>query len=89
MLDGAKIFALAAPLAKFILISARSGGAPGETEGISLFLVPADQPGISIRPYRTVDGRSKCEGGSIMLIARRNTWTMAGSVSAAACTLSM
>ncbi len=38
-----------------LIISARTSGNEQDSEGISLFLVPADHPGISIEPYRVLD----------------------------------
>lgn len=56
-LSGEKIVVVDAPFAHSLVVSARTGGAPGDQHGISLFLVPADAPGIEMRRYRTVDGR--------------------------------
>jgi alkylation response protein AidB-like acyl-CoA dehydrogenase len=58
VLDGAKTLALAAPPAEWIVVSARTAGAPTDPDGISLFLLRREAPGVSMRPYRTVDGHS-------------------------------
>jgi alkylation response protein AidB-like acyl-CoA dehydrogenase len=46
-----------APQADVLLVSARTGGAPGEAKGISTFLVPRSAPGVSLTAYATLDGR--------------------------------
>jgi alkylation response protein AidB-like acyl-CoA dehydrogenase len=56
VLTGRKIAVLDGSLANAFIVSARlSSGQTGG--GISLFLVPADTPGLQIRKYRTIDGR--------------------------------
>ena len=55
-LDGAKAYVAAGARADGYIVSARSSGAPGEEAGVGLYLVPADSPGLSIRPWRWVDG---------------------------------
>ena len=49
-LDGVKAVVLAAPSADKLLVSARTG------RGLSLFLVDAGAPGLTLRPYPTQDG---------------------------------
>jgi alkylation response protein AidB-like acyl-CoA dehydrogenase len=49
-LEGEKLAVVHAPVADFLVVSARSGG-----KGISLFLVDAKSAGITLRPYRTLD----------------------------------
>jgi len=39
-----------------LLVSARTSGAPDEPNGVSLFAVARDGPGVSLSPYRTLDG---------------------------------
>lgn len=56
ILNGHKSVVYAAPWASHILVSARTGGAGRERDGISLFLVEANHPGIVRRDYPTVDG---------------------------------
>jgi alkylation response protein AidB-like acyl-CoA dehydrogenase len=46
-----------APQADVLLVSARTGGAPGEAKGISMFLVPRSAAGVSLAAYPTLDGR--------------------------------
>lgn len=55
-LSGQKSVVIAAPYATHLLVSARTGGGPYEANGLSLFLLAADAPGITMRPYPTVDG---------------------------------
>ena len=50
VLSGAKSVVLAAPQADVLIISAR------EASGVSLFAVPANAPGVSIRVFQTIDG---------------------------------
>ena len=52
VLDGLKILALDAPSAGRLIVSARVDG----EEGIALFLVPADQDGVTIDTYLLLDG---------------------------------
>lgn len=56
VLNGAKATVLDAPTADVFIVSARSAGAPGERDGLSLFLVPADAAGLSRRAFTTLDG---------------------------------
>lgn len=59
-LNGDKTVVVHGPDADSFIISARTAGAAGDRDGISLFLVPADAPGLSRRNYRTVDGQPAC-----------------------------
>lgn len=54
-INGHKAMVLGAPEADMFVISANTRAGPG------LFLVAADADGISIRPYRLVDGRAAAE----------------------------
>ncbi|MBL4623513.1 MAG: acyl-CoA dehydrogenase family protein [Immundisolibacteraceae bacterium] len=57
LLSGQKSVVLNGNDADYYLISARTGGAGDiDAEGISLFLVAADSPGLTVRGYRTADG---------------------------------
>jgi len=55
-LSGRKAVVLDAPSADCFLVSARTGGAPGERTGISLFLVPRAASGLTVLPYATQSG---------------------------------
>ncbi|HQQ08942.1 MAG TPA: acyl-CoA dehydrogenase family protein, partial [Novosphingobium sp.] len=56
-LDGAKCVVVAAPWATHLLVAARTSGQSGDGEGLTLFVVPADAPGVSMTPYRMLDER--------------------------------
>jgi len=61
ILDGHKAVALHAGAADVLLVSARSAGNADDVDGISLFLVPRDTPGLSLREYPTLDGQRAAE----------------------------
>ena len=56
VLNGEKKVVIHGAQAGMLVVSARSGGSPRDREGVSLFVLPADAPGITIRDYRTLDG---------------------------------
>jgi alkylation response protein AidB-like acyl-CoA dehydrogenase len=56
VLNGSKISVLNGGAAQKLIVSARTAGEPGDSEGISLFLVDAASTGISRREYPLVDG---------------------------------
>ncbi len=56
-LRGAKSQVLEGMTADAFVVSARTGGAPGEAEGISLFLVEADAAGVERKRVATLDSR--------------------------------
>ena len=55
-LSGKKSVVLDAPSADYLLVSARTAGARTDAEGVSLFLVRKDAPGIRLRSYPTQSG---------------------------------
>jgi alkylation response protein AidB-like acyl-CoA dehydrogenase len=55
-LSGRKAVVLDAPSADYFLVSARSAGQVSDTDGISLFLVPCDAPGVTTFAYPTQSG---------------------------------
>jgi len=55
-LTGHKAVAFHAQLADRIIVSARTSGKTTDSTGITLFLVPRDAKGVTLLPYRTVDG---------------------------------
>jgi alkylation response protein AidB-like acyl-CoA dehydrogenase len=55
-LSGEKTVVLDAPSADYFLVSARSGGRVREREGISLFLVGRETPGLTLFSYPTQSG---------------------------------
>lgn len=60
-ITGRKAVVLNAPQADLLLVSTRSAGATGAIEGISLYLVPCQAPGVSLRAITTLDGRPAAE----------------------------
>lgn len=56
VLNGHKSVVYAAPWASHLLVTARSGGEVRDRDGLSLFLIDANLPGIVRRDYPTVDG---------------------------------
>ena len=54
-LDGEKSMVIHGSLADQLVVSARSAGAAGDQNGISLFMVDAKAPGVTIKRFRTVD----------------------------------
>lgn len=56
-ITGEKTWVLAGNAADQLLVSARTSGASGEREGVSLFVVDSDAPGVTRRPLATMDGR--------------------------------
>ncbi len=57
-LSGTKLHVLDAPGATHLVVSARSAGAPGERDGVGLFLVGRDAPGVSLEREWRVDSRA-------------------------------
>jgi alkylation response protein AidB-like acyl-CoA dehydrogenase len=57
VLDGAKTFVLEGMAAGLVVVSARTSGKPGETDGITLFLVPADAKGVKRTALKLADSR--------------------------------
>lgn len=55
-LDGAKTLVLNADAATTLIVVARTSGERRDADGITLFLAPADAPGVSVAPYPTQDG---------------------------------
>ncbi|WP_280387831.1 acyl-CoA dehydrogenase family protein [Nocardia wallacei] len=53
ILDGAKTVVTSASLATHLLVTARTPG----SDGVSLFVVDAEAPGLAQHPYRTIDER--------------------------------
>lgn len=56
VLTGEKSVVVGADEADALIVSARSSGAPGDADGVGLWLVPKDAPGLSIRPYAIAQG---------------------------------
>ncbi|HRO59532.1 MAG TPA: acyl-CoA dehydrogenase [Burkholderiaceae bacterium] len=56
-LDGEKIAVQHGPLADKLIVAARSAGAAGDREGLSLFVVDPKAQGVSLNSYRSVDNQ--------------------------------
>jgi alkylation response protein AidB-like acyl-CoA dehydrogenase len=56
VLDGEKKVVVHGAEAGMLIVSARTGGAQRDRDGVSLFVVPADAPGVQVTGYRTLDG---------------------------------
>jgi len=54
-IDGAKCNVLHATAAHHVVVSARVAGAPDDAQGLALFLVDAQDPGVHCRAHRLVD----------------------------------
>ncbi len=56
-LNGEKVVVFNGANADHVIVSARTSGEQSDQEGISLFLVKADAPGLEKIPYRMMDGQ--------------------------------
>ena len=61
LLHGEKRVVLHGACADLLVVAARAGGNPDDAQGISLFLVAADAPGVRLRGYSTADGLSAAD----------------------------
>jgi hypothetical protein len=61
VLNGHKAVVVGAPWATHLIVTARTGGAQSEANGVSVFLVEKNSPGIVTRDYPTVDGQRASE----------------------------
>lgn len=61
VLRGEKVVVAGAPLAGYLLVTARTSGDRDDEEGISLFLVDlsAVRSGLTTHPYRTIDDAAR------------------------------
>ncbi|HET9629510.1 MAG TPA: acyl-CoA dehydrogenase family protein [Novosphingobium sp.] len=60
-LNGTKAFVMDGMAADLLIVSARTSGSPGQTDGITLFLVPANTPGVSRTRLELVDSRGAAD----------------------------
>jgi alkylation response protein AidB-like acyl-CoA dehydrogenase len=60
-LTGTKTFVMEGMAAKVFVVAARTSGKPGETKGITLFVVPADAKGIKRARRAMIDSRGYAE----------------------------
>jgi alkylation response protein AidB-like acyl-CoA dehydrogenase len=56
LLTGAKAVVLGGDAADHFLVSARTDGSTTDAQGVSLFLVPRDAAGLTVRAYPNIDG---------------------------------
>ena len=56
VIDGKKSLVFNGGNADLLVVPARTSGGQSDTDGISLFAVPADDDGITVQAYPTVDG---------------------------------
>jgi alkylation response protein AidB-like acyl-CoA dehydrogenase len=84
VLSGTKLFVPDAHLADVLVVVARTGEGPRAEDGVSLFLVPRDTPGVEVKLLPTMDQTRKlCEvalrdvrvGGDALLGPRDGGWT--------------
>jgi len=61
ILSGHKSVVFHAASADKIIVSARTAGEAGDQDGISLFLLARETPGLALRPYPTIDGLRAAE----------------------------
>jgi alkylation response protein AidB-like acyl-CoA dehydrogenase len=57
LLSGEKTVVLHGAQAGLLIVSARSAGGQSDEDGITLFAVPADAPGVRLTGYRMLDGQ--------------------------------
>ena len=57
VINGAKTVVVHGGQAGSLIVSARSSGEQRGTQGVSLFVIPADSEGVTITDYRTLDGQ--------------------------------
>jgi acyl-CoA dehydrogenase len=55
--SGGKCMVLGGEIAHSFLVTARLSGATRDREGIAIFIVVREAPGLTVIPYRTIDGR--------------------------------
>lgn len=56
-LNGTKTFVIDGEAADLLIVAARTSGKPGDTDGLTLFLVPGDTPGVSRAHLALADSR--------------------------------
>lgn len=61
ILDGTKTLVPGGGAADVLLVLARESGAPRDRDGLALFAVPADAPGLARRSLPTYDGRQAAD----------------------------
>lgn len=61
VLNGTKTFVLDGEAADLLIVVARTGDAPGQTDGLTLFLVPGDAPGMTRTHLALMDSRGAAQ----------------------------
>ena len=61
VLNGSKLFVPNAEAADLFLVAARTSTGSDPSQGITLFLVPANSAGLNLHPLRTIAGDHQCE----------------------------
>ncbi len=61
LVNGRKSYVLSAENAELIIVPARTAGAQTDRDGITLFAIPSDVPGMTRRAYKTIDGLRAAE----------------------------
>lgn len=61
ILNGSKAVVAAAPWADKLLVSARTSGGQRDRDGVTVFIVDKNAPGLSTRDYPTIDGQRASE----------------------------
>ena len=61
LINGHKAAVLDAKDVDYVLVSARSNGDTSDAQGISVFRIPLDTAGLSLKNYRTHDGHSAAD----------------------------
>ena len=61
ILSGTKLFVPYAHAADTLLVAARTSQGSGSSEGITVFLVPADSPGLKVDVLRSIGSDKQCE----------------------------
>jgi alkylation response protein AidB-like acyl-CoA dehydrogenase len=83
-LDGEKKVVLHGAQAGVLIVSARTAGAQRDDDGITLFAVPADAPGVTMRDVRMLDGQRAADvlvrdvrvGAADVIGAEGQGWTI-------------
>ncbi len=60
-LNGTKLFVAGAAVADYFLVAARTAGTSGDKTGLSLFIVAAGTPGVTVTALDTIAGDRQCE----------------------------
>ena len=61
LISGTKLFVADAQAADLLVVVARTSSGPDPAQGITLFLVPAGSPGLSVNPLITISSDRQCE----------------------------